>query len=173
MRPLAVLIAALALMGAGCVSVEVINKETPLVQEQAAQSPATSTDAIVPPTESTSTEPVVENATTTSPEPQPSVDVRFLDKELRLQATVGTDGVTLTWTPIAEGKTDGYKIVRSSSDPLPWYPKSGAIAFVKSETGGPYLDRGAKSGESHWYRICAVMTDAPVACGNVVKIELP
>lgn len=168
MRPLVVLVAALALLGAGCVSVEVIKKEQPpataTTTEEAGAPPA---DVLAP----TSTTPAAETPTTTALEPQPASDVRFVEDALVLQASIVPDGVDLSWTPMSDGKAEGYKIVRSDSDPLPWYPKSGAIAFVVD--GTTYLDRGAVSGTDYWYRVCAVVTDAPVACGNAVKIGRP
>jgi hypothetical protein len=168
MRPLVVLIAAFALFGAGCVSVEVIKKEQPAA-------PATTTEEAV----TSSTDPLALplmkgetiDVTSTVPEPQPASDVRFVEDALVLQATIETDGVKLSWTPMSAGNVEGYKIVRSVSDPLPWYPKSGAVAFVVD--GASYLDRGSAPGMAYFYRVCAVVKDAQVACGNVVKIARP
>jgi hypothetical protein len=181
MRPLIVLIAVFSIVGAGCVSVEAIKKETPPVLPVVTQEAGStsSSDPLALPlrkgetVEATSTASVKEGTTPTSPEPVSAADVTFVEDALQLQATAEADGVKLAWTPIVKGKNQGYKIVRSASDPLPWYPKSGAIAFLVDGTDAAYVDHDAQKGTAYWYRVCALMMDAPVACGNVVKIELP
>ena len=180
MRPLVVTIAALALFGAGCVSVEVIKKETPPVQEQAVPFATTTPDvattttgSVASPSDSNTTTTVNGTATSTTPEPVSAADVTFVDNALQIQAIAESDGIKMVWTPMTDGKLEGYKVVRSASDPLPWYPKSGAIAFLVNGTDASYVDRDVQKGTAYWYRICAVVTDAPVTCGNVVKMQLP
>lgn len=166
MRPLVVLCVALAVMGAGCISVEVIKKEQPA--SDAALQSATTTEQTVTSSTGPLALPLITSSSYAIMEAATSSDTRFVEDALQLQATVEADGVKLGWSPMAEGQVQGYKVVRSASDTLPWYPKSGAIAFVVDGTS--YLDRGAETGTAYYYRICAVVTDAPVACGNVVKI---
>ncbi|MBU1348443.1 hypothetical protein KJ781_00020 [Patescibacteria group bacterium] len=163
------LVAAFAVMGAGCVSVDVMTKgaaddATPVVEETI----VSEADALA--VETSSTESV---ETTTMPEPVPAAEVRFTDDELRLEAREHADGVVLEWTASSAEVFEGYKVVRSETDALPWYPKDGAVAFLPNRETLTYLDADAEHGGVYHYRICALETDAPPTCGNVVNVERP
>ncbi|MFH1077929.1 MAG: hypothetical protein V1745_01435 [Patescibacteria group bacterium] len=164
MKPFFALVATFALVGAGCVSVDVMTKNPAPVEEATTTGQAASTEVVAP---------AVEATTTTMPEPVPAADVSFTDDELRLEARESAGGVVLSWTASTIEAFGGYKVVRSETDTLPWYPKTGAIAFLPDRENLTYLDADAQHGGVYHYRICALETDAPPTCGNVMNVERP
>lgn len=158
MKPFFALVVAFAVLGAGCVSVDVMTKNPAPVEEAA-------------PTESAT--PTAEATTTTAPEPVPAAQVTFTDDELKLEARESAGGVVLSWTASTIEAFGGYKVVRSETDTLPWYSKTGAIAFLPDRENLTYLDADAQHGGTYHYRICALETDASPTCGNVMNVERP
>lgn len=93
-----------------------------------------------------------------------------VSSEMQLKAVSIADGVNLQWTQSSTAGFQGYKVVRSSDNTDPSYPGDGYIRFVTDRANTAFLDTGAKTGLTYWYRVCRLADGASVACGNVVKV---
>lgn len=92
--------------------------------------------------------------------------------ELDLTVSGLTAGTTLAWTPRTPKAFGGYRIVRSETDPDPYYPKSGYLVSVADSSATQWVDKSSASGKTYWYRVCSITTDgSPTACGNVVRFQ--
>lgn len=136
-----------------------------------------------------------ERATSTSetidePEPKPSVvadDPTITDlgksdaltstaydyafKALILSAEIRHGTVFLTWSPATNESFSAYKVIRSTKDMNPFYPKTGALKTIKDVAETAYTDSRVSQGETYYYRICMTKKDKPSACGNILKIS--
>lgn len=90
--------------------------------------------------------------------------------ELKLEAAVLPGAVALSWTKSSLEKFEGYKVVRSSSNADPSYPADGYVDYLPDRGTLAFIDGTAIPGKSYYYRICALQSGSPAACGNVVKI---
>lgn len=160
--------------GAGCISVEVVKKDTPVEPTIAVDQTATTTNDVTSVVtndvalDAASTTPAVPS--TTSEEPKSVVD----DSNAELQLTVSRspDGVLLSWNERFSDTFAGYKVVRSETETNPSYPKDGALAFLPGRISTTYKDASVAVGKTYYYRVCSIETDMPVACGNVVSVSV-
>lgn len=170
------LVLSVVVFGAGCISVEVVNKNAPATTTNpVAADQQAIVDQVVPTT--TSEAPTTIDVTTTpvdsSSAPEAVVPVPA-DKGAELQLTVSRspDGVLLSWNKRFSDTFAGYKVVRSETETNPSYPKDGALAFLPARASTTYKDASVKIGSTYYYRVCSIETDMPVACGNVVSVSV-
>ncbi|MCC7522447.1 SH3 domain-containing protein [Candidatus Uhrbacteria bacterium] len=90
--------------------------------------------------------------------------------ELKLEAAVLPGAVALSWTKRTSEKFEGYKVVRSSSNADPSYPADGYVEYLPERDSLAFIDGTAIPGKYYYYRICALESGSPAACGNVVKV---
>lgn len=91
-------------------------------------------------------------------------------KSLVLSAEMRHGTVFLTWTPATNESFTAYKVIRSTKDENPFYPKTGALKTIKDVAETAYTDSRVNQGETYYYRICMTKKDKPSACGNILKI---
>ncbi|MEI7741407.1 MAG: hypothetical protein WCJ29_02785 [bacterium] len=87
--------------------------------------------------------------------------------ELGLAGRVENDGVRLFWSQSTSSSFISYKVVRSTSDTNPYYPKTPAIATLNTKTDVGTMDNAAVKGAKYFYRVCVVRTGLNPQCGSV------
>lgn len=91
--------------------------------------------------------------------------------KLVLFAELRSSGVALEWEPTESASFDEYKIVRSTTDENPYYPKTSAIKTLTNIESTTYFDSGVEPGEDYYYRICFTKTSGRPGCGNILKVS--
>jgi hypothetical protein len=76
----------------------------------------------------------------------------------------------LSWTKYEEGDLKWYKIVRSTTNKVPYYPNDGYIGVNSYASQTSFLDEKPMGG-NNYYRVCVITTNKERACSNVVKLE--
>ncbi len=97
----------------------------------------------------------------------------LLTGEQQVTASVTGNGVQLSWTPCSASDFLYYKVVRSETNPDPYYPNDGYVTAISNQQATGYTDSSAVSGKSYYYRICSKEGDGSVWCGNVVRVSVP
>lgn len=93
-----------------------------------------------------------------------------IEGELKLEAAALPGAVALSWTKCTSPDFEGYKVVRSTSNADPSYPKDGYVEYLPNRESLSHIDGTAIPGKTYYYRICSLEGSNPVACGNVVKV---
>lgn len=92
-------------------------------------------------------------------------------RELVLTATKQESGVALRWTPSTSAAFQGYRVVRSTENPFPYFPKDPAIRMTDARDNVSYVDGAGGIGKTYHYRVCALINKSVPTCGNIVKIS--
>jgi len=98
----------------------------------------------------------------------------FVTDSLKLSVLVSSYGADLGWTPSTIKDIKGYVIVKSTTDTNPYYPKEAWATFLNANTGYyKWQDRNIEKGKKTYYRVCALLSDDNVVCGNVASALKP
>ncbi len=169
MKRLLVLGTALSLMGAGCFGYEI----APVKTETPAAPPAATSSAQTAPTTPKTTTPVKTPAKTPAKTPTPApapTTTTFTSAGLQVSVLVASYGADLSWTMYQGNDLNGYALVKSTTDPNPYYPKEFWFHFENAVVNArAYQDRSLEKGKTTYYRVCAIRTDNTIVCGNVAK----
>ncbi len=110
-------------------------------------------------------------APTSAPKPAP-LKVEFVSGELGLTASLEPNGATLSWTKAME-PFQTYVIVKSTTDPAPYFPKIFWVKAINDVDIRTWRDTTAEAHKTTYYRVCKIKPDQSVTCGNVAKIVKP
>jgi hypothetical protein len=91
--------------------------------------------------------------------------------KLILFAELRKTGIALEWNPTESESFDEYKIVRSTSDENPYYPKTSTIKTLSNINSTTYFDSGVQSGMDYYYSICFTKVSGRPVCGNILKVS--
>ena len=98
----------------------------------------------------------------------------FVSDQLKLSVLVSSYGADLGWTPSYLKDIKGYVIVKSTTDTNPYYPKEAWATFINANTGYyKWEDRNLEKGKTTYYRVCALLADDSVTCGNMASALKP
>lgn len=142
----------------------------PVVQAPAPVAPVVPTPAPTP--TPTTPKPVAK------PAPKPTAEVLVpregyneTVRELVLTATKQESGVALRWTPSTSASFQGYRVVRSTDNQFPYFPKDSAIRMTTARDNVSYVDSAGGIGKTYYYRACALINKSVPTCGNIVKVS--
>jgi hypothetical protein len=149
------------------------------------QNPAPQTATTTPAANATGT--AKTTTTAKKPAPKPSAPTQsssnpsavgqaptFVSDQLKLSVLVSSYGADLTWTPSYNKLVTAYVIVKSTTDPNPYYPKENWTSFHSAITGNyTWEDRYIQAGALTYYRVCALLSDDTTLCGNVASALKP
>lgn len=110
---------------------------------------------------------------TTKTDPAPKTNVTFVSSELRLAISLSVYGADLAWTKPAAPDIKGYAIVKSTTDPSPFYPKVPWTQFINDYDRTTWRDTSIEKGKLTYYRICTIGNDSSIRCGNVASVLKP
>ncbi len=111
--------------------------------------------------------------TTAKTDPAPKADVTFVSSDLRLSISLSVYGADLAWTKPAVTSIKGYAIVKSTTDPSPYYPKESWTQFINDYDRPSWRDTSIEKGKLTYYRICTIGNDSSIRCGNVASVLKP
>jgi hypothetical protein len=98
----------------------------------------------------------------------------IVSDQLKLSILVSSYGADLAWTPSYVKDIKGYVIVKSTTDSNPYYPKEAWATFLNANTGYyQWQDRNIEKGKLTYYRVCMLLADDSVTCGNVATALKP
>jgi hypothetical protein len=98
----------------------------------------------------------------------------IVSDQLKLSVLLSKYGADLTWTTSFSKTLKGYVVVKSTTDSNPYYPKEAWSMFRNADTGNyTWQDRNIEHGKTTYYRVCALMSDDSVQCGNVATANYP
>lgn len=76
----------------------------------------------------------------------------------------------LSWTKYTNGDLKWYKIVRSTTNAMPYYPNDGYIGVNSYAAETTFVDDEPESGTNN-YRVCVITTSNKRGCSNVVSLN--
>jgi len=91
--------------------------------------------------------------------------------KLVLFAELRSTGVALEWNATESEQFDEYKVVRSTTDENPYYPKSPTIKSLSNIASTTFFDSGVQPGMDYYYRICFTKKSGRPGCGNILKVS--
>ena len=146
---------------------------TLVVTRSAAPAPASA-----PPTK-TPTKPVPTKTppvTTPTQTPAPTItapkNVTFVSDEVQSTAVLSTYGASIGWTR-ATKSFKGYAVVKSTTDPSPYYPNVWQSVFLSDIDSTQWIDKNVEKGKKTYYRVCVVAVDGTSRCGSVSSVTKP
>ncbi len=79
------------------------------------------------------------------------------------------NGLLVAWTAYAGTSFKEYRLVRSTTNANPSYPKDGSYQVVTNQGTLQYLDTNVAAGQSYNYRVCVVTQSSAISCSSVVN----
>ncbi len=76
----------------------------------------------------------------------------------------------LSWTKYEAGDLKWYKVVRSATNDMPYYPNDGYIGVLSYANETSYVDKSPLGGTNN-YRVCVITTANKRGCSNVVTLN--
>lgn len=176
---IAVVIVALGLVVA--VSAVIMGSKAP--DKQSAQQPSLPTPVVQAPTQTptsttapaTTTKPAITQPTLPKPvaktAPKPTV-FHYIGSELTIYtAKKEADGIHIEWTQRTNPFFQGYRLVRSETNPNLAYPGSASIYSPSQRTSTSFVDKLAKPSKTYYYRACSIESTNEVWCGNIMTVH--
>ncbi len=89
---------------------------------------------------------------------------------IALTAANDCNSIKLNWTKYTDQTIDGYKLLRSTTDPELTYPEDGYYQYLSGQSTISYTDTGIVQGQSYYYRIGAYKGGVIVAYSDTEHI---
>lgn len=89
---------------------------------------------------------------------------------ITMTTTNGCSSININWSQYTDQTIDGYKLLRSTTDPVLTYPEDGYYQYLSGQTTVSYTDTGITQGQSYYYRIGAYKNGVIVAYSNTQYI---
>lgn len=180
--PLFLSLAAIALLGAGCLNAPIPTQALPNVvpiTPPAAVVPTLTTPPAAPaktptttiaPTKTTIKPKTAAPTPAPTPVKTPTYAVTFVTNEMTVSAILNAYGASLSWGRTSGASFKAYAVVKSTTDSNPYYPKQEGTHYVYDKDSTQWNDNNVEKGKRTYYRICAIAADDTVRCGKTTSV---